>query len=80
LGRKLPQEELRDWLWEAWRFVKQIFPLLIVGVFTVGIIRELIRPEWIEAVAGNLAGVYPAGASSSARLAAASGFRRYLGR
>lgn len=63
LGRALSEDELRDWLWESWRFVKQIFPLLIVGVFTVGIIRELIRPEWIEAVAGrntvagNLAGV-----------------------
>ena len=50
-------------LWESWRFVKQIFPLLVVGVFAVGVIRVLIRPEWIEALAGqntllgNLAGV-----------------------
>ncbi len=56
-------DDLRDWLWESWRFVKQIFPLLIVGVFTVGVIRQLIRPEWIESLAGrntllgNLAGV-----------------------
>jgi uncharacterized membrane protein YraQ (UPF0718 family) len=40
-------------LWETWRFIKQIFPLLIVGVFAVGVIRELIRPEWIQAVAGQ---------------------------
>lgn len=59
----LGEDELRDWLWESWRFVKQIFPLLVVGVFVVGMIRVLIRPEWIEAVAGsnsltgNLAGV-----------------------
>ncbi len=46
-------DDLRDWLWETWRFVKQIFPLLIVGVFAVGIIRQLIRPEWIEALAGQ---------------------------
>jgi hypothetical protein len=57
------KDELRDWLWETWRFIKQILPLLIVGVFAVGIIRQLIRPEWIEALAGrntilgNLAGV-----------------------
>jgi len=57
------KNELRDWLWETWRFVKQIFPLLILGVFTVGIIRQLIRPEWIESLAGqntvlgNLVGV-----------------------
>lgn len=63
IGRRLKEEELRDWLWESWRFVKQIFPLLIVGVFTVGVIRMLIRPEWIEGLAGdntllgNLAGV-----------------------
>ena len=63
LRRHLSEDEQRDFLWESWRFVKQIFPLLIVGVFTVGVIRVLIKPEWIEALAGsnsllgNLAGV-----------------------
>ena len=62
-ARRLSDDERRDWLWESWRFVKQIFPLLIAGVFVVGMIRVLVRPEWIEAVAGantlpgNLAGV-----------------------
>lgn len=51
--RQFTEDDLRDWLWESWRFVKQIFPLLIVGVFSVGIIRQLIRPEWIEALAGQ---------------------------
>jgi hypothetical protein len=61
--KKLTDEQRRDFLWESWRFVKQIFPLLVVGVFTVGVIRVIIRPEWIEALAGentllgNLAGV-----------------------
>ena len=60
----LSTDELRDWLWESWRFVKQIFPLLVLGVFAVGVIRVLIRPEWIETLAGentllgNLAGVF----------------------
>ena len=60
---RLSGDELRDWLWESWRFVKQIFPLLVIGVFVVGMVRVLIRPEWIEALAGtnsilgNLAGV-----------------------
>jgi len=49
----LTEDELRDWLWESWRFVKQIFPLLVVGVFLVGVIRVLIRPEWIESLAGS---------------------------
>jgi len=59
----LSRDELRDWLWESWRFIKQIFPLLVVGVFAVGVIRVLIKPEWIETLAGqntllgNLAGV-----------------------
>jgi len=51
--RSFEAHEIQEWLWETWRFVRQIFPLLIVGVFAVGIIRQLIRPEWIEAVAGN---------------------------
>ena len=61
--RHLAAHQVSEWLWESWRFVKQIFPLLIVGVFAVGIIRQLIKPEWIEALAGrntllgNLAGV-----------------------
>jgi uncharacterized membrane protein YraQ (UPF0718 family) len=50
---KLTQDETRDILWETWRFIKQIFPLLIVGVFAVGVIRELIKPEWIQAIAGE---------------------------
>jgi len=64
LGRKrIAEENMRDWLWESWRFVKQIFPLLVVGVFVVGMARVVIRPEWIEGLAGtnsvlgNLAGV-----------------------
>jgi len=61
--RSFEREEMQEWLWETWRFVRQIFPLLIAGVFAVGVIRPLIRPEWIQAVAGsntvlgNIAGV-----------------------
>ncbi len=63
LKKHLSEDETREFLWESWKFVKQIFPLLVVGVFAVGVIRELIKPEWIEALAGqntmlgNLAGV-----------------------
>jgi len=53
LHKRLDEDERRDFLWESWKFVKQIFPLLIVGVFSVGIIRGLVRPEWIEALAGR---------------------------
>jgi uncharacterized protein len=53
LKTQLKEDETRDFLWESWKFVKQIFPILIVGVFVVGIIRELIKPEWIQALAGQ---------------------------
>jgi len=55
--------EVQEWLWEMWRFVKQIFPLLIVGVFAAGMVRVLIPPTLIQSIAGqntvlaNLVGV-----------------------
>ncbi len=55
--------ELQEWLWETWRFVKQIIPLLLVGVFVAGMARALIPATWIRTLAGrntwwaNLAGV-----------------------
>lgn len=64
VGRRLFADyEMQEFLWETWRFVKAIFPLLVVGVFAVGLVRPFIRPEWILAVAGrntvlaNLVGV-----------------------
>jgi len=53
LARQFEAYEIQEWLWETWRFVRQIFPLLIAGVFAVGVIRPLIRPEWIESLAGS---------------------------
>ncbi|MBC7255587.1 MAG: permease [Chloroflexi bacterium] len=51
--RYLDEFLVQEWLWETWRFVKQIMPLLFVGVFAVGVIRGFIRPEWIESLAGR---------------------------
>jgi uncharacterized membrane protein YraQ (UPF0718 family) len=62
-ARRFDAWDMQQWLWETWRFVKMIFPLLVVGVFIVGVIRLFIQPEWIQMVAGsntllaNLAGV-----------------------
>jgi hypothetical protein len=59
----LDEYEVQEWLWEMWRFVKQIFPLLIVGVFLAGMVRVLIPRSLIESIAGqntllaNLVGV-----------------------
>ncbi|MBN1641549.1 MAG: permease [Anaerolineae bacterium] len=55
--------EIQEWLWEMWRFVKQIIPLLLVGVFVAGMARAVIPATWIRAIAGrntwwaNLVGV-----------------------
>jgi len=63
LARRFDGWDVQQWLWETWRFVRMIFPLLVVGVFVVGVIRVFIRPEWVQAIAGsntlagNLAGV-----------------------
>jgi uncharacterized membrane protein YraQ (UPF0718 family) len=61
--KALAVHQVQEWLWEMWRFVKQIFPLLIVGVFAAGIVRVLIPPALIQSIAGrntvlaNLVGV-----------------------
>ena len=44
---------VQEWLWEMWRFVKQIIPLLIVGVFLAGMARAVIPATWIQAIAGR---------------------------
>jgi len=57
------RNELTDWIWETWKFVKQIFGLLLIGVFAAGIVRVIIPENWIQAIAGtntiwaNLVGV-----------------------
>jgi len=61
---KFEEYEIQEWLWEMWRFVKQIMPLLLVGVFFAGMARVLIPATWITTLAGrntvlaNLAGVF----------------------
>ena len=63
LARRFEAWDMQQWLWETWRFIMLIFPLLVVGVFLVGVVRSFIQPEWIQFIAGsntllaNLAGV-----------------------
>lgn len=52
-ARHLERDELAGWLAETWRFVKQIFPLLVVGVFAAGVVRALIPEDWIRTLAGQ---------------------------
>jgi len=41
-------EEIKRWLKESWWFVRIIFPLLLLGVFIVGIIGKLLPQEVIQ--------------------------------
>ena len=52
-ARGLEQHELQGWLWETWKFAKQIFPLLVVGVFGAGMIKAVIPEQWIQTLAGS---------------------------
>jgi uncharacterized membrane protein YraQ (UPF0718 family) len=47
------QDELAGWLWETWKFVKQIFPLLILGVFLAGVFKAIIPGTWIQNLTGQ---------------------------
>lgn len=40
--------EIKRWLKESWWFVRIIFPLLLAGVFIVGIIGKILPEEWIR--------------------------------
>jgi uncharacterized protein len=51
--RSFSQDELAGWLWETWKFIKQIFPLLIAGVFAAGMLRVVIPGTWIQTLAGH---------------------------
>jgi len=44
----IPQEKIKIWLTETWWFVRTIFPLLLGGVFLVGIIGKILPDEWIQ--------------------------------
>ncbi|MDH5695187.1 MAG: permease [Dehalococcoidia bacterium] len=46
-------EEIKGWLNETWWFVRMIFPLLLAGVFIVGIIGAVLPQEWIETWLGG---------------------------
>lgn len=62
-SRGFTKEELSGWVWESWKFIKQIIPLLLVGVFAAGIVKMIIPETWVRTIAGqntiwaNLVGV-----------------------
>jgi uncharacterized protein len=53
IRRSFTKDELSGWIWETWKFVKQIFPLLIIGVFLAGIVKVIIPETWVRTLAGQ---------------------------
>ena len=51
--KALGKDEIASWLRESWWFVKIIFPLLLLGVFLVGVIGKLLPEEWIRSWLGG---------------------------
>ncbi|MFC1767299.1 permease [Candidatus Margulisiibacteriota bacterium] len=50
---KHSKEKIMGWLNETWWFIKIIFPLLLLGVFIVGIIGKLLPQELIQTWLGG---------------------------
>ncbi|HOJ50984.1 MAG TPA: permease [Syntrophales bacterium] len=51
--KALTKEEIKSWLRESWWFVKIILPLLLGGVFLVGVIGKLLPEAWIRSWLGG---------------------------
>ncbi|OPY91745.1 MAG: putative permease [Syntrophaceae bacterium PtaU1.Bin231] len=47
------KDEIKSWLRETWWFVRIILPLLLAGVFAVGVIGKLLPEEWIRSWLGG---------------------------
>lgn len=52
--KALTKEEIKSWLRESWWFVKIILPLLLGGVFLVGVIGKLLPEAWIRSWLGEM--------------------------
>ena len=46
--KALTADEIKRCLRETWWFIKLIFPLLLIGVFLVGVLGKLLPEEWIR--------------------------------
>ena len=55
---KKETDEIKEWLHETWWFVRLIFPMLMVGVFIVGIIGAILPEDWITNYLGG-SGISP---------------------
>lgn len=47
------KDEIKEWMSETWRMVRMLVPVLLLGVFIVGIIIKVLPPEWIVRFVGG---------------------------
>ena len=46
-------DRIKAWMRETWWFVRIIFPLLLAGVFVVGIIGAVLPTDWVQTLVGG---------------------------
>ncbi|MEM3439499.1 MAG: permease [Candidatus Bathyarchaeia archaeon] len=51
--KAIPRDRLQEWLRETWWFVRIITPLLLIGVFIVGVIGRLLPQDLVKAWLGG---------------------------
>ena len=51
-AKSFSKDELSVWIWETWKFVKQIFPADLRRVLA-GIVRVIIPATWVQTIAGR---------------------------
>ena len=47
------KEDLKEWLINVWDFVKKIFPLVLLGIFIIGIVKIFLTSEVISKYLGQ---------------------------
>ena len=46
--RMIPWAQITRWVGETWWFIRVIFPLLLAGVFLVGVIQAILPEQWVQ--------------------------------
>ena len=46
--RMIPWSQITRWVGETWWFIRVIFPLLLAGVFLVGVIQAILPEQWVQ--------------------------------
>lgn len=53
VSRWFKEGEFQAWMQETWRYVRMIFPVLLLGVFIAGALKVILPPEWISRFVGS---------------------------